>query len=411
MKTPFNKDIQYVKFCAYGFLKNLKFYEPFLLLYLLDKLNNNYLQALSLYSIRFIIRTILEIPSGIIADALGRKGSLLFAYTIYILSFISYYLSENYFALLISSIMFGLGDAFRTGTHKAMIIEYLKIKSWSKHKTTYYGYTRSWSQTGSAISALIAAVILLTTNNYDSVFIATTIPYIIGLLLLFSYPKYLDNRNRIDGTILSSIKTSFTQSWTTLKKLKTISLLFNTSFYFGFHNAIKDLLQPIALSSIVLIPLNYGLSTQQKSSLFLGVFYSILYFISAFASRKAGAVGRLFQNSSAAIHKLSLIGVLICLTISVFIALNLPFTATILFLPFFSVASIYRPSAISEISNNIDGKIMATTLSIESQLGSLTASIIALLIGFSIEKLGLAYGLGAVSVISTIYLFITGRKK
>ncbi len=41
--------------------------------------------------------------------------------------------------LLVAMVFFAFGDAFRTGTHKAMIFEYLKIKSWQSQKVDYYG--------------------------------------------------------------------------------------------------------------------------------------------------------------------------------------------------------------------------------------------------------------------------------
>ena len=37
MADKYKKDLQYAKFSAYGFLKNLKLFEPFLILFLLEK--------------------------------------------------------------------------------------------------------------------------------------------------------------------------------------------------------------------------------------------------------------------------------------------------------------------------------------------------------------------------------------
>ena len=37
MAQRYKKDLQYAKFSAYGFLKNLKLFEPFLILFLLEK--------------------------------------------------------------------------------------------------------------------------------------------------------------------------------------------------------------------------------------------------------------------------------------------------------------------------------------------------------------------------------------
>ena len=37
MAERYKKDLQFAKFSAYGFLKNLKLFEPFLILFLLEK--------------------------------------------------------------------------------------------------------------------------------------------------------------------------------------------------------------------------------------------------------------------------------------------------------------------------------------------------------------------------------------
>jgi len=191
MSVRFNKDIQYYKFCLYGFLKNQRFFDPFLMLFFLEK-NLLYMQIGVLYSIKMITRTILEIPSGVIADALGRRGTMIFSYAMYILSFLIYYWSRTYGLLIVASLVFGIGDAFRTGTHKAMIFEYLKYKSWEDQKVHYYGHTRSWSQVGSAVSSLIAAIIVFYSGRYTDIFLFTLIPYLIGLVLLASYPRILE---------------------------------------------------------------------------------------------------------------------------------------------------------------------------------------------------------------------------
>ncbi|MFW5777052.1 MAG: hypothetical protein ACOCZB_07175 [Spirochaetota bacterium] len=51
-------------------------------------------------------------------------------------------------------LLFSFGEAFRTGTHKAMIFTYLRLRGFDAHGNDYYGHTRAWSQTGSAVSAL-----------------------------------------------------------------------------------------------------------------------------------------------------------------------------------------------------------------------------------------------------------------
>jgi len=157
MPATFKKDIQYYKFCLYGFLKNQKFYEPFFLLFLLSK-DISYFQVGILYSIREITINLLEIPAGIIADSAGRRKSMLLSFILYIASFIVFYFSTGFAILTLAIIVFGMADVFRTGTHKAMIFSYLETNNWSHLKVDYYGHTRSCSQFGSAISSLIFSI-------------------------------------------------------------------------------------------------------------------------------------------------------------------------------------------------------------------------------------------------------------
>ena len=101
----FKKDLQYYKFCLYGFLKNQRFFDPFLILFLLEK-NLNYFQIGTIYSIRMITRMFFEIPSGVAADVLGRRASMIFSYSMYLISFLWYYFSPGYIMLIIATVIF-----------------------------------------------------------------------------------------------------------------------------------------------------------------------------------------------------------------------------------------------------------------------------------------------------------------
>jgi hypothetical protein len=65
----YQKDIQFYKFSAYGFFKNLRFFDPFLLLFFLEK-GLGYGQVGLLYAVKEISVNLLEVPSGMLADIL-----------------------------------------------------------------------------------------------------------------------------------------------------------------------------------------------------------------------------------------------------------------------------------------------------------------------------------------------------
>ncbi len=55
---------------------------------------------------------------------------------------------------------------FATGTHKAIIFCWLQHEGRGDEKTATYGYTRSWSKIGSAVSVVVAAGIVMTDGRY-----------------------------------------------------------------------------------------------------------------------------------------------------------------------------------------------------------------------------------------------------
>ena len=256
MPQTFKKDIQYFKFCAYGFLKNMKFFEAFLVLFFLEK-GMSYLEIGILYSIREIVTNILEIPTGVIADMLGRRKTMVQAFAAYIVSFLIFYLASGFWLFVVAMILFSMGNAFRSGTHKAMIFEYLKLNSWENQKVHYYGHTRSWSQMGSAISSLLAAALVVWSGKYSLIFLLTGIPYLADLILMLTYPKELDGekivfeRSRIKESF-SFIFSNLIQSFTSFKVFKALGSL---SVYSGFYKASRDFLQPILKSMALMLPI------------------------------------------------------------------------------------------------------------------------------------------------------------
>jgi len=188
LKQNIINNVQIKKFCAYGFLKNLKFFEPYLIIFLLASHINLFYIGI-LYTIREIIINIFEIPSGVLGDIMGCKKELMLSFVFYIISFIFFFLTNTFLMATIAMIFFGLGDAMRSGTHKTMIYRYLEIKGWQQYKTFVYGRTKSWSLTGSAISSVVAILFILNIPRNNYIFLISIIPYLIDFALIYSYPN------------------------------------------------------------------------------------------------------------------------------------------------------------------------------------------------------------------------------
>lgn len=387
----FTKDLQYYKFCLYGFLKNLKFFEPFLMLFFLDK-GISFLQIGTLYAIREISINIIEIPSGVLADMLGRKKTMMTSFIAYIVSFVVFYYSTNYIWLAIAMLLFSLGDAMRTGTHKAMIFDYLKLNGWMSEKITYYGHTRSWSQIGSSISSIIAAIIVVFTGNYKIVFLFSTVPYIINLFLIWSYPLTLNGPiNKLNNiSVWHKFKLVYVDTVTSFKNKALWVTLINLSIYQGYFKTIKDYLQPIIVlavgSSIVLS----NISMEKRTAINIGVIYFVIYVVSSFTSRYSNKAVKWLKSPQKVINYTLILGLLAGIFSGVLVSNNSYVTAITIFILIFIIQNLRKPIGTSMVANKVKSEVLATGLSVQSQVDSIFASIFAIVTGFLID----IYGLG-----------------
>ncbi len=389
----FERDIQYYKFCAYGFLKDLRFFDPFLLLMFLEK-GLGFLQIGSLYAVREVLINIMEIPSGVMADALGRRRTMVMSFIAYILSFEVFFFAKGYAPFVLAMAVFAFGDAFRTGTHKAMIFDYLMLKGWADQKTHYYGHTRSWSQRGAALSSLIAAGLVFWRGDYAIVFLATIVPYVLDLFLMLSYPAVLDGprhaaRGAIKDEFLHVMK-AFASSFKDLFVLKAIG---NQALYTGYYKATKDYLQPLLQGLALSFPLLVGVADKERTALIVGLVYFVLYLLTSYASRSSGRFSEYFPGLASPLNLTLGLGIGLGLLSGVAYALGLAALAVFLYLGIYIVENLRKPMGIAYVTELMNQDALATALSAESQAETLFAALIALALGFFAEAFGPGLGI------------------
>lgn len=395
------KNRQYYKFCLYGFLKNLRFFEAFFILFLIEK-GFSFSQIGILYASREIFINIFEIPSGIIADTYGRKNVLVLSFLAYIFSFILFYYSNSFLFFLIAFLMFGIGDAFRSGTHKAMIMQYLKINNWEDQKTNYYGYTRSWSQKGSAIASLIAGFIVFYSGQYQNIFLYSIIPYIINFFLILSYPKALNISSKSQrNTNIPSVFKNFVCS---IKEPKVFQLINSSATHSAFLKAIKDYIQPLLLNISLLIPFMLEIEPDKKNGIIIGLVYFLIYLLTSVASKKAAKIESLSPSISAISLTLGLGFGVLC---GVFYIQQLWFLAILSFVGIYIIENIRKPILTAFIANKVPNEILSSVISAQSQLKTLLTVIIAISFGVLADTFGIGLAFIIVSVtILTAIIFI-----
>ncbi|NOX89132.1 MAG: MFS transporter [Calditrichaeota bacterium] len=402
-KQPF-RSIQYYKFCAYGFLKNLRFFDAFLIL-ILREAGFSFFQIGTLYSIREIVKNIFEIPSGIVADSYGRKNAMIFSFSAYLISFAIFTFSKMYFLFALAMVLFGIGEAFRSGTHKAMILRYLELNGWLNLKTQFYGRTRSWSQIGSALSSLIAIGIIFISKQYRMLFMISMVPYILDLLNILSYPGYLnkvENQNlKRDGSdnLWSELKEVLKSYFKQFDRVTNLRPFLSAAAYGGFFKSLKDYLQPLLQTLAVQLPLFLFLIQKQRTAVLVGLSYFVLYLLTSYSSRNAFKLENRLKNLPLAIDAAYIAGLLTFLLSGISIVLGLPVLAAFLFVGMYLVQNIRRPLMVSYLSEVLPSNIMASGLSTATQIEILLIVIVSPIVGALVDWLSLGWGLTIISLI------------
>ena len=396
----FKKDTQYFKFCSYGFLKNLRFFDAFLLLFFLEN-GISYTQIGIIYATREIIINIFEIPSGIIADTYGRKNSLIAAFLAYIISFMFFYLMSDFYWFIVAIILYGMGDAFRSGTHKGMIMDYLRINNWEDQKVNYYGLTRSWSQKGSAISALFAGVLVLYSGSYRSIFLYSVIPYLLNFLNIYSYPNELNfSLKKKSKTTEKTIGANFRSFFHIIRQPKVFRIINSTALHSSYLKAIKDYIQPLMLNVILIIPLMMDLDEKRKSGLVIGIIYFIIFLLTSYASKNSFKVAQLpFKNISKLTLLLGLCAGMIC---GVLYNYELWILSLIAFIFIYILENIRKPLLTGEIADNVPNEILTSVLSGQSFYQTILTSLIAVALGVLVDY----FGMGVSFIVISSFLLL-----
>jgi len=400
------------RFSLYGFLKNLNFAEPFLILFYLS-IGLNFFQIGILVSFLNICINIMEIPSGALADIYGRKNCMLLSLSSYIFSFIIFAFSSSFEPLFAALFLFSIGESFRTGTHKAMIFDWLRQNNRLNEKTMVYGYTRSWSKYGSALAVIVSSAIVILTKDYRWIFLLSIVPYIAGLWNLASYPDYLNNR--IEGAInigaifkhtAKSVKNAFGKS--ALRRLIVKSMGFEGTF-----DITKNFLQPILQAQALVIAAILLIPEKESTAIVVGAVYFILHIISAAASKRAHIFAGRFKSDNSAITTLIFTGAALAFLSAAGMYTDLFIIAISAYVVYYIIQNLWRPILVAVYDNHADNSEQATILSIESQAKTVGITIFAPVAGFIADNWGIegALLLSAVIMLALGFFSLAGDRE
>lgn len=373
------------RFSLYGFLKNLRLFEAFLVLALLDR-GLDFFAIGTLVLVREMTLNVLEVPSGALADAVGRRRCMVFSMAAYVVGYVVLGFSENWWALAGGMVLAGAGDAFRTGTHKALIFAWLRQQDRVGEKTAVYGYTRSWSKIGSACSALLGGAVVFAGFGFETVFYASAVPAAVNLVNLATYPASLDaeirsiagERPRVWGNLVAALRE-------VRESGRLRALVGGSAGIQGGYTVAKDYVQPVLFSLAALLPVFSGVSVEQRSGLVVGVVAAVLFLLAGVASRRAHRFEVRAGGADRAVRWLTLGFVVAYAALAALLFCELMWLAAALFVLLAVGQNLWRPIQVARFDAHATAARGSTILSVESQAKSLVVAAFAPLVGWLVD--------------------------
>jgi MFS family permease len=371
------------KYYMFSFLSDFTIFLPFIVYYF-QELGFSLGQIALLQSITAITVFVFEIPSGYVADKIGRKNALVLSTLFQLIGLLFLYSSQNYVMLIIAHIFNGLAWAFISGADSAFIYDTLLFLKRETEYKRIEGKAKFFGEIAIILSAILGSLIVAFGIRQTILF--TMVGYSVLVFVTFSLkepPRELCERPKIYDDI-AQLVTIIKKS---LHNRKLLGLFCFSFVVLGISNTIFVLYQPYFRATF--IPLSY-----------YGYIFAAFSIFAAIASLKAHDIEQ----------KLGVYWSLVVMPL--FIAFSL-IGASFVFIwagfMFFFLRELVRGyifPVLTDYTNKItSSSSRATVLSIGSMFSRLGFVIISTSFGFLSDTYGLRiilFSLGVILLLFTV---------
>lgn len=332
--------------------------------------------------------TIGEIPTGVIADLIGKKKTIIIAFFLGALGNIVQAIAPNYYVLMASIMIMTIGGAFYSGSLEALVYDTLKEKGLTQSFKRVIARINTMQNVGMAVAGICGGY--LYQLNYSYPFYGVAIAYLIGMILSFGLIEpSVDTEKYSWKRFISQNREGFGQLFMN-KRIAYMSILFlvPSAFMIATENVLND---------ATAIELGFK-STQ------LGIFATLLYLFGIFASEKSEWIINKMNSKNTFI----LIMFVYFLTL-VFMPKASFLVGAILLLLRYGASTIFGNYESVMINDAIDSRYRATTLSTFSLLRNIPyvfgATGIGMLMNlYTAKTFSLYFGIVFIFIVSLAFI-------
>lgn len=332
--------------------------------------------------------TIGEIPTGAIADMVGKRKAVILAFVLGALGNVIMAFAQNYWMLMFSIVTMTLGGAFHSGSLEALVYDSLKEEGKESLYQKVVGRMNSMQNAGMAVAGIVGGY--LYQIHVSLPFLMVAAMYIVGVVVSWylSEPK-IDTEKYSWQKFIVQNKQGFNQLFNT-RRIAFMTLLFivPSSFMVATENVIND------ASAIEL-----GFNSVQ-----LGIFASGLFLFGTIVSEKSHWI--IERIGTKMIYK-------VLLAIYVITLLLIPKMAivagTILLFIRYGVQTVFDNYQSAKINEVIESRYRATSLSTFSLLRNIPYLLGATGIGvlmnmYTARTFSMYFGIAFVVTIGLLYV-------
>ncbi len=345
------------------FLSSLYFYHQVITLYLQAR-GLNFVQINSLWGIIVGAQALTEVPTGIIADKIGRKYSILIALFLQFLGEFIFIFANSYLVFVLVCIIGGIGFAFLSGCFEAIMYDSLRSEGKEHEIQKVAGLNGSFALAATMIGAVIGGFITadMRLSRFVSSIILTAFFVFLSFLASFLLVEPASEHKHSEDSAFKILKDGFRliQSNRSLQRIIILSLLATP-----FVNYLMNLYPPYFVRANVAGYL-YGITLAAAS------------LAGACASKYSYLLERIFGVKRGVFLAVILPAAFYVLLASVIH----PIISVLLVVLCLSSMQFQRPIFLDYLNRHIDSAHRATVMSMINLSSGIYVAIMGLVIGF-----------------------------